>query len=262
MLAALVEYDGTEFRGFQRLRGGESVQGTLEAALSRLAGEAVRLKASGRTDGGVHALGQVVSFPGFWQRELEELQRALNALLPESVAVRQVTPAPVGFDPRRWATSRQYVYRLWNEPARSPLAARLAWHVGRPLNVEAMTAVAAGLVGERDFAALGSAPSGGSSVRRLFKAEVWRQGRQVLIHLEANAFLTGMVRRTVQGLVRIGLGGWPPQRLAEIVDSRNLALMQGLAPPHGLYLWRVNYAEALFREQPELERLYDANVYA
>src|SRR5690349_16737073 len=157
-LRLTVEYEGTAYQGWQVQPGGPTVQAVLEQALATALREPVRVRGAGRTDAGVHATGQVVAVPVTRvPRDLDRLRRSLNALTPDDVAIRDVAVVDDAFDPRRHATSRLYVYRIWNGPAPSPFWRRFAWHVTRPLDVDAMATGAAALVGEHDFAAFRAA---------------------------------------------------------------------------------------------------------
>ena len=253
-LALRLEYDGAAYGGSQRQRTAPTVQAALEGAIERLTGERVRTAFAGRTDAGVHALGQVAAFESSAGHTPEVWQRALNAHLPEDIAVQAVALVPAGFDPRRHALARTYRYRVWNTAARSPLRRRDAWQVREPLDVDRMQAAAAALVGEHDFAAFGGSPGPGRSTwRRMMRAEVCQQGPLVRLELVGNAFLPHQVRRTAGALVEIGRG-----RLAVESFSRWLARPEPdaagpTAPPHGLCLIRVEYPDQVFPDDRQEE---------
>lgn len=238
---ATVEYDGTEFFGFQVQPNRPTVQGALEAALHQLTGEAVRVLAAGRTDTGVHAKGQVIAFRCPWRHSEEDLLKALNARLPESVAVREVAEAPEGFHPRYSARSREYRYFVYNHPVRSPLRHRYTAHVPQPLDVEAMNGVAGRIVGVHDFATFGDPTSGESTVREVYRSEWRRAGDEVVYVVEANGFLRRMVRTLVTAFIWIGQGRWSAEDFVIAWRSRDRALSPPPAPPQGLFLWAVNY---------------------
>ncbi len=241
---AVVAYDGTDYQGFQRQTNGPTVQEVLERALERVTGERVTVLAAGRTDTGVHAEGQVIAFDTEWKHPLPALLRALNAVLPPDVAVREVAPAPPDFHPRYDAISRYYRYTIYNHPVRSPLARRTSFHVAWPLDVEAMQAAAALLVGEHDFAAFGTPPKGESTVRRVLRAE-WRADPPWLyFDIEANAFLYRMVRTLVGTMIRVGLGRLPVEAVREILVSGDRRRAGPAVPPHGLCLMAVRYPES------------------
>lgn len=241
-IALLLEYDGAGYGGSQAQANAPSVQGALEQAIAQLTGERVRATFAGRTDAGVHASGQVAVFDTGSRHSAETIARALNALLPEDIAVRGAVEAPRGFDPRRHATGRTYRYTVWNAPHRSALHRRTVWHVPRPLDVEAMSREAAVLLGEHDVASFGAAlPEGRGTVRRVFRSEVWRQGPLVLFEIEATAFLPHQVRRTAGALVELGSGRVPEGSFARWLAEPRFGTAGPAAPPHGLCLLRVAY---------------------
>lgn len=249
-LALLLEYDGAAFGGSQLQANAPTVQGALEEAIARLGGAPVRAAFAGRTDAGVHALGQVAAFTTSARHSLEVWQRGLNALLPAEIAVRAVRVVSEGFDPRRWARSRTYRYLIWNMAVRSPLWRGRAWHVKEPLAEVPMARAAAALVGEHDFASFGGSPGPGrSTCRRIMRAALCRRGPLLTLELEGSAFLPHQVRRTAGALVEIGRG-----RLDELSFSRWLetpaANMAGpMAPAQGLCLIQVDYPDLSFNEE-------------
>lgn len=238
---AVVAYDGTEYLGFQRQAQGPTVQGVLEEALAKIAGHAVRVLGAGRTDAGVHALGQVVAFDLTWRHGLADLRNALNALLPRSIAVREVSWAPEEFHPRFDAVGRVYRYRVYNGPIRSPFEERYAWHVPEPLDVERMSLATTCLVGVHDFASFGQPTQGEVTVREVRQARWERQGDVVTFAIEANAFLRGMVRSLVGTLVDVGLGRREPGEVEGILQARERGAASATAPPQGLFLVEVRY---------------------
>ncbi len=234
---ARVEYDGTDFAGFQAQPGLRTVQGELEAALSRLSGGIRRrVDAAGRTDAGVHASGQVIAFTDAGRLPAEELERALNALLPVDVAIRDLRRVSAGFHPRHAARYREYRYTVWNGP-RSPLRERMALGVRVPLDTAAMERVGSVLVGRHDFSAFGAADR--QPVRTVHWVRVRRAGSLVTIDVAADAFLRGMVRRIVAVLIEAGRGKIDEQQVAAILASRRPALHGAVAPARGLCLRRV-----------------------
>jgi tRNA pseudouridine38-40 synthase len=236
---ATVEYDGTDFAGFQRQPGARTVQEELETALGRLArGGRIRVDGAGRTDAGVHATGQVIAFTDPGRRSAVELETALAGILPRDVAVRGIRRVASGFDPRRAARYREYRYTVWNG-SRSPLHERTALWMRAPLDVEAMTRAASVLVGRHDFSAFGSAQ--GQPVRNVHAIRVRRQGSLVTIDVRADAFLRGMVRRIVAVLLEAGRGEIGQQAVARILRDRRPALDGAMAPARGLCLRRVVY---------------------
>jgi tRNA pseudouridine38-40 synthase len=239
----VLEYDGANYAGWQLQAGQDSIQARLEAALAELFGTTPRVYGAGRTDAGVHALGQVAAFDAQRAFETVELRRALNALLPPDIAVRDATAERDDFDPRRDAVARVYEYRLLNRATRSAFDYRYAWQVREPLDLAAMNLAAAALVGEHDFAAfrtLGSEER--TTVRHVFSS-AWRDAGDGLLtyRVEATAFLRHMVRTMVALMVEIGRGRLPSSAAATILASRDRAQAPGAAPSHGLFLVEVRY---------------------
>jgi tRNA pseudouridine38-40 synthase len=234
---ARVEYDGTDFAGFQVQADRRTVQGELEAALARLAPEGpVRVEGAGRTDAGVHAREQVVAFDYRGRLTAAELGRALAATLPADIGLHGLTRTQPGFRPRYRARHREYRYLIWNGP-RSPLRERYALGVREPLDVDAMAAAAALLVGRHDFSAFGGWDR--QPVRTLHALRVAGRGRLITVQVIGDAFLRQMVRRIVAALVRVGRGAASPAEVAAALTGREPAFHGETAPPHGLVLWRV-----------------------
>jgi tRNA pseudouridine38-40 synthase len=251
---ATVEYDGTEFAGFQVQPGTRTVQGELEAALARLSGGIRQpVVGAGRTDAGVHATGQVISFTYPGSHSAEALMEALNAMLPPDVAIRDVRRAPAGFNPRYAARYREYRYTIWNGP-RSPLRERTALWVRNDLDVAAMAEAATALEGRHDFSAFGGADP--QPVRTVHRIRVRRSGAAVTIDVRADAFLRGMVRRIVAALLAVGMGRTEPSAVGELLAAGVPALAGAAAPARGLCLRRVvlgRRREAIRMEQRQVE---------
>jgi tRNA pseudouridine38-40 synthase len=242
-------YDGTDFLGWQLQRPGRgrTVQGALEEALGRLAGGArVAVAGAGRTDAGVHALGQVASFDLPREMPAAELQRALNGLLPPDVRVLDAAPAPPGFHPRRSAVAKLYRYELdYGAAVQLPQRRRFAGFVPGPLDAEAVRAAAALYVGSHDFASLASA--GGSArttVRAVARSEARLDGAALVYEAEADGFLRKMVRSMVGGLVAAGRGAVSPEELSRALAARDRRAWPPPAPACGLTLVRVSYPPA------------------
>jgi tRNA pseudouridine38-40 synthase len=234
---ALVEYDGTDFAGFQLQLNARTVQGELETALASLmGGERAAVDGAGRTDAGVHATGQVIAFTYRGRLTGPELQRAVNARLPRDVAIRDVRRVPDGFQPRHAARYREYRYTVWNGP-RSPLRERAALGMRAPLDVAAMASAGSVFVGRHDFSAFGGEDR--SPVRTVHAVRVAKAGRLVTIDVTANAFLRGQVRRMVAGLLEVGLGKMDEEGLRAALVAREPALNGAAAPAKGLCLRRV-----------------------
>jgi tRNA pseudouridine38-40 synthase len=244
---SILAYDGTDFLGFQRLAGSKrTVQAEVEAALRRLGWRERSLRAAGRTDAGVHARGQVVSFDLDWSRPAERLQQALNASLPADIAVRSVEPAPPGFHPRFSAQRRRYNYRLLISAERDPLRDRYCWNVWPAPDVGRLEELAGLISGRRDFGAFGRSPAGtANTVRQVFHAG-WTpapDGERVF-RIEADAFLFHMVRRLVGAMVQVGRGRRGPEEFQLSIQDPRRRWQGGLAPARGLCLEAVVYGRS------------------
>lgn len=239
---ANVEYDGTDFKGFQRQGQGErTVQETIEDAIFKISGQDVRIVGAGRTDAGVHAKGQVIAFNISWRHDIQALYRAMNANLPDDVAVRQVEFVEDSFHPRYDACCRTYEYSINTCEEPSPLLRRTTWHRPQLLDVENMNRVSEMLIGEHDFATFGNPTVGESTVRYVFKAD-WKYKAELLTFtIEANAFLNKMVRTLVGSICQVGEGKWPVEYFSEVFAKAKRALAAPLAPPQGLCLVSVSY---------------------
>ncbi len=238
-----VEYDGGAYNGFQVQDGQPTVQGALERAVHAFSGETVRLAAAGRTDTGVHATGQVVSFDLARDWPAATVMNALNAhLLGEAVAVVDAAVTDPEFHARFSAIGRAYLYRVLNRPARPALDRGRVWHVKGELDVAAMAAAAQALVGEHDFTTFRHvACQAASPVKTLDAATVARAGDEVLLVFEARSFLHRQVRSMTGSLVQVGLGRWSPDDLAAALAERDRAACGPVAPADGLYLTGVRY---------------------
>jgi tRNA pseudouridine38-40 synthase len=238
----VVAYDGTEYSGFQRQANSLTVQEAIEIALAQITQERISVLAAGRTDAGVHATGQVVAFDIAWQHELDDLWRALNAVLPADIAFLQIEEAAPDFHPRYDACSRRYRYTVHNAPVRSPMTLRYSLHVAAPLDVAAMVQATQSLVGEHDFAAFGQPPKqGATTVRRVLAAEWGGDAPQLHFDIEANAFLYRMVRSIVGTLLQVGRGEMGVEEFAAVLASRDRDRAGPTAPPYGLCLMQVKY---------------------
>jgi tRNA pseudouridine38-40 synthase len=234
-------YDGSGFRGWARQPGQRTVAGVLESALQQVLGDLPRLSVAGRTDAGVHARGQVVSFDADFD-ELDRLQRQLNSMLGPEVVVTEARFAPSDFDARFSATAREYRYRIDTGPFPDPFSARWVWHREGELSVARMREAAGHLVGEHDFASFCRRPPGdGSTSRRLERLAVRRLGDRVEVSARANAFLHQMVRALVGTLVVVGAGRLEPDAAVSILAARDRSRSPQMAPAHGLTLERVVY---------------------
>jgi tRNA pseudouridine38-40 synthase len=240
--AALIAYDGTEYHGFQRqVESQPTIQSAIENVLSQLARQPVTLLGSGRTDSGVHAVGQVITFSLAWQHSNKDLKRALNANLSKDIAILQLKQVPSSFHPRFDAQRRAYEYMIYDGPTRHPLKHRFSWHVHKPLDEATMNRAAHFLVGVHNFATFGQPPQGNNTVRELFVAEWTRSGNELCFRIEANAFLYRMVRSIVGSLKQVGEGTWTIEEfvMAFKADSRHAC--GTVAPPQGLQLVSITY---------------------
>jgi tRNA pseudouridine38-40 synthase len=249
---ALLAYEGTAYQGFQWQLQAPTVQGEVERALAEVTRQRVRVLAAGRTDAGVHALGQVVAFDVSWRHEVVDLHRALNALLPPDIAAPKLQLAASDFHPRHDARSRTYRYTILSQPVRDPLLRRVTYHLREPLDVEAMNRAAQAVTGLHDFGAFGQPMSdGGATVRHVFAARCWSEGFPLqtggfsLIHfeIEANAYLRRMVRRLMGALICVGRGHHSVAEFVAILSGRADAQGGPTMPPQGLCLLRVAYEQ-------------------
>lgn len=244
----VVEYDGTDYHGFEVQVGLRTVQGQLEQAIERVTGVATRIVGSGRTDAGAHALGQVVSFRTETRLSAQVLRRALNANLPEDLVVREVEEAPEGFHARRSARERHYRYSLWNAPLPSVFVRRYRHHVPEPLDVEAMNRAASHFLGTRDFGGftygLDRYLASGrcrTTVRTIFGAE-WHGTLPALdFDIVGTAFLPHMIRNMVGSMLKVGLGKWTPEEFREMMECGAMQLSTSTVPALGLMLVGVEY---------------------
>jgi tRNA pseudouridine38-40 synthase len=239
-------YDGTDFAGWQSQRGQRTVQDTLEEVLAKITGQFTRVFASGRTDAGVHALAQVVSFETQSTLVEEVLKRALNAELPRDVAALAVEEAPSGFNARRDAKRKRYRYLIHDGYVRDVFKLRYAWHVYKPLDVAAMSRGAQALLGEHDFASFQTSGSEReTTVRTVFDLVIERANAPdenvIRLEIEADGFLYNMVRNIVGTLVVVGDGKQPASWIADVLAARNRRSAAPTAPAQGLYLVRVDY---------------------
>ena len=245
-IALGVEYVGTNFHGWQVQRHERSVQATLEAALSRVADHTVQVTCAGRTDAGVHAVGQVVHFDTGARRPERAWTMGVNSNLPGDVCVTWAREADQDFHARFSARSRTYRYVIHNSGLRSGLLADRAWWVYRPLDVRRMQLGADHLLGEHDFSAFRAAECQAKSpVRKLLRASVSRRGRLVFLEVTANAFLHHMVRNIAGTLVRVGSGQEEPDWVAAVLSGGDRKLAGMTAPPGGLYFLAVDYGGQL-----------------
>jgi tRNA pseudouridine38-40 synthase len=255
-----VAYDGTGYRGFAaqpQQKSVKTVAGDLAGAIGKVLGHPVELTCAGRTDAGVHAWGQVVSFDAHGapdEVDLEGLRRSLNRMLGPAVVVREAAAAPEGFDARRWATARAYRYTVLNRAEPDPFLARTAWHVEETLDLRAMQLACDPVIGEHDFSAFCRRPQEDASlVRRVHDARWLDLGEGLLrFDVEANAFCHQMVRSLVGLMVAVGSGRKRAGDVAWILRSGDRHKAGQPAPPQGLCLWEVRYRDESSRPVPEV----------
>lgn len=242
---ATLAYDGTNYHGFQRQHASIStVQGVVEATIAQVTQQQVTLLGAGRTDTGVHATGQVIAFDVIWKHQTQDLLRALNACLPNDIALQELCQQS-GFHPRYDALSRTYCYHVIQAKQPQPLLRNHTWRVHQSLNVEAMQKACQLLIGEHDFASFGQPPQGNNTVREVFEAG-WsitpeKFGQSLIFKIRATAYLYHMVRRIVGTLVQIGRGVLAVDDLPVIIQSRDMSQVRLIAPPQGLTLSQVAY---------------------
>jgi tRNA pseudouridine38-40 synthase len=241
----LIEYDGTNYQGWQIQPKGLTIQGMLEDKLRLLTGERVQLFGSGRTDAGVHASGQVAHFKTQSRMDLYSMQRALNSLLPRDMVIRKIEEVEEGFHARKHSKSKIYEYRILNRSLRSVFHRGYIWHIPQKLNMAQMKKATQNLIGEHDFSAFRTVGSSTrTNVRRVIRAE-WKGGRDGLIRfeIEANGFLKQMVRSIVGTLIEVGKGKINPEEFQKILESKDRKKAGPTAPAHGLFLKEVKYME-------------------
>ena len=242
VIRLVLAYDGTDFHGWAAQPGVRTVEGVFAEAIRVVTGSAPKLSVAGRTDAGVHASGQVASFVRPPGTDPASIQRAINGMLAPEIVVRSARVAPRGFEARRRATGREYLYRIDTGPVPDPITARYVWHRPKPLSIARMRAAARPLVGEHDFASFCRAPKvPASTVRNLRRLSVARMGDEVHIRAAADAFLHQMVKSLVGTLVAVGEGKIEPVAIPSMLAARRRSAAGPVAPPHGLTLVRVLY---------------------
>lgn len=240
----ILEYDGTGYAGWQRQLNAPTIQAAVEDALAAIARTRLTLIGAGRTDAGVHALGQVASFRTDRSLSHREWLRALNAHLPPDISVLSVEQVPDEFHARYWAGGKLYEYHLLNRSERAPLLRERAWLLYKPLDLAAMTEAAARLIGSHDFSSFQTAPTDNENPHcRLEQADLRRQGDLIILAFYADRFLKQMVRAMVGTLVEVGQGKRTAFSMREVLEARRRAAAGRTAPAHGLYLVRVDYAD-------------------
>lgn len=236
----LISYDGTDYHGWQRQPGQRTIQGTIEEALMKILGEKINLQAAGRTDAGVHALGQVANFRASCRLTDSELLRALNAMLPSDIRILSVERVPMGFHARKSARSKIYRYRIKISPIISPFDYRYVLHYPYPLDLEAMLQAASLFEREDDFSAF-SSNRYRNPVRKVLRSTLENTGDELVYTIEASGFLRYMVRTIVGTLIMVGRGRLKPEDIDTLFQGKKRTLLSPTAPAKGLCLVKVNY---------------------
>ena len=240
----VLEYDGTHYSGWQRQLNAPTIQAAVEDALAAIAQTRLTVVGAGRTDAGVHALGQVASFRTDRGLSQREWLRALNAHLPADISALAVEAVSDDFHARYSAKGKLYEYHVMNRSERAPLLRERAWIVYKPLNVAAMTEAAACLVGSHDFSSFETAPTDNENPQcRLQQLDLRRQGELIILSFYADRFLKQMVRSMVGTLVEVGRGRRTAADMPRVLSARARSAAGRTAPAHGLYLVRVDYTE-------------------
>lgn len=235
-----IGYDGTNFSGYATQRGRRTVQRVLEEALFKITGP-VETSVAGRTDAGVHARGQVVSFSCGKELDVGRTARSVNKMVGEEIVVRSCRVVPDDFNARYSATSRTYRYRVFNHPLLDPLERHVVWHVPYPLDLDAMNTASSHFIGLHDFASFCRTAEGRSSERTVLRAKWETDGDQLMFEVCASSFCRQMVRSLVAVCVDVGRGKLVPGAIPGIIAARDRNTASGAAPPQGLTLWGVHY---------------------
>jgi len=238
----ILEYDGTAYAGWQYQKNALSIQQVVEEVIEQLTGRRSTVIAAGRTDSGVHALGQVANFKTDSSIPIERWPYAMNALLPEDIRVKCAEEAALSFHARFDAKGKLYRYCIWNAPYSSALLRHLCLHIAKPLDIEAMKAASRYLIGTHDFSSFqASGSSARDTIRTLWDLDIQKDDSMINISVSGNGFLYNMVRIIVGTLIDVGLSRLTPQDVKAILDSRDRKKASKTAGPHGLYLVEVYY---------------------
>jgi len=238
----VLEYDGTCYAGWQRQPDHPTIQEAIERAIQQVSQSVTSVIGAGRTDAGVHALGQVASFLTERDWPASSWMRALNAVLPKDIAVRSTTLADPGFHAQHDARGKLYTYRIFHRPTRPTVDRAFVWHVYKPLDEAAMQQAATSLIGSHDFSSFeGALTDNNNPICHLQRLTVIRHDDQILIEAYADRFLKHMVRALVGTVVEVGLGRRAPDSLTEVLRARDRSAAGLTAPAHGLFLMRVDY---------------------
>jgi len=243
-IVLIMEYDGTRYHGFQLQDGFPTIQSETEAALQKLTGERPRVVAASRTDAGVHAKGQVVSFRTRSSHPLPAFINGLNYYLPRDIAIKSAHRVGDSFNIRRDAVSREYNYYILNSLTRSPIMTGFSYLVTGHLDIEAMNLACQALIGEHDFVSFASCigDRAKNTVRSVYQAKIDKDGELAVFNMVANSFLPHQVRNTVGALIRVGLGKMTVDQFHSLIEARKPGLAGPAAPAYGLCLMRINYS--------------------
>jgi len=237
-----LSYDGSRYRGWQRQGNTDrTIQGKLEDTLGRILAQPIELQGAGRTDAGVHAVGQVASFHAETELSCEALLAQLRERLPEDIGAEALTEVPARFHARLNCTGKTYLYRIWNSSSPCVFERRYVWRISEPLAIGDMRSAAAQLCGEHDFSAFRSGHSRRSAVRRLDSIDIGFDGRELRLRYSGSGFLYNMVRILTGTLVEVGIGHIPPEAVSDILAGGDRAVAGPTAPAQGLCLIKVEY---------------------
>lgn len=237
-----IEYDGSGYVGWQRQHSGKTVQEVIETALETITGERIRINGSGRTDSGVHALGQTASFKTGSSLSIAQIRKGLNSLLPGDISITEASEADPSFHAQLSAKRKTYVYKIFNRPDRSALLRDRAWHIHLPIRADRMNEAAGTLVGKHDFKAFAHAGTTVRSTERtVFGSAVEKDGDMIVFTIEADGFLKRMVRLITGTLVEVGKGRITPGQFHDILERGEKTKYVHAAPARGLYLKEVTY---------------------
>jgi tRNA pseudouridine38-40 synthase len=238
-----IQFDGTAYNGWQIQKNGKGVQQIVQDALSIILNSSIKLHGSGRTDAGVHALGQVAHFATDSDMALHNLQKGINSLLPEDIVVKKVEEAATDFHSRFRAVSRVYWYLIWNLPEKSPFYSKYSWHIIKPLDVTSMRSASKHLIGVHDFLSFkGSDKQEVNTVREIKNVRLRKtRNNLIIVEIEATAFLRHMVRAIIGTLAEVGRGNITPEKFKEIIEKRDRRFAGETAPAKGLFLKGIKY---------------------
>jgi tRNA pseudouridine38-40 synthase len=238
----IIEYDGSAFHGWQRQSSDTSIQSEIEKTLSVMTGQQIVLNGSGRTDAGVHALGQTANFRCNTTLAPETFHKGLNGLLPDDIVITSCTSADDDFHARFNVKSKIYRYHIINRRIPTAIGRQYAWHIRKTLDVDAMQAAACHIAGIHDFKSFQGQGSGvKNTIRHITDLGIYRKSDIITVDIQANGFLRFMVRNIVGTLVEVGTGKITPDEVGQILNSKDRSRAGATAPPHGLFLVKVNY---------------------